>query len=119
MQYLLDEHIDPRLRRSLKRLLPTLVVWCVGDVGAPSLGTLDPAILIWCEEHDFVLVTSNRRSMPVHLAEHLQERRHIPGILVIAPSMGLGDTAQELALIAQLALDGEFQDQIRYLPLTS
>nr|WP_293128835.1 DUF5615 family PIN-like protein [Microcoleus sp. bin38.metabat.b11b12b14.051] len=50
----------------------------MGEPEAPSRGTLDPEILKWCEEYNFILVTNNRKSMPVHLTDHLAERRHIP-----------------------------------------
>jgi len=45
MRYLLDEHIDPKYRAQLLRAVPDLVVWIVGDPGAPLRGTLDPDIL--------------------------------------------------------------------------
>ena len=80
MRYLLDEHIAPVYRGQLLRIVPELEVWIVGDRGAPPRGTLDPDILIWCEEHRFVLVTNNRKSMPRQLADHLALGRHIPGI---------------------------------------
>ncbi|WP_272819273.1 DUF5615 family PIN-like protein [Scytonema hofmannii] len=68
--YLMDENVDPVYQIQLLRQDTNLVVWAVGDMGTPSKGTLDPEILIWCEEHDFILVTNNRTSMPVHLIEH-------------------------------------------------
>ncbi len=85
IKYLLDEHVDPRLRKALKRLASEIVVWRVGDPSAPHLGTLDPEILLWCEERGFSLVTNNRESMPVHLRDHLAARRHVPGIFTLNP----------------------------------
>jgi hypothetical protein len=83
VHYLLDEHIDPKLRAQLIRQAPDLVVWIIGDPGAPKRGTLDPDILLWCEANGFMLVTSDRRSMPVHLQAHLATGHHVPGILVL------------------------------------
>ncbi|HEY0657898.1 MAG TPA: DUF5615 family PIN-like protein, partial [Pyrinomonadaceae bacterium] len=71
IRYLLDENVNPILRFALLRSEPNLIVWQVGMLGAPTLGTSDPEILIWCEENAFVLVTNNRKSMPVHLKDHL------------------------------------------------
>jgi hypothetical protein len=48
MRYLLDEHITPVYRTQLLRAAPDLEVWIVGDPGAPTRGTLDPDILVWC-----------------------------------------------------------------------
>lgn len=118
MRYLLDEHIAPAYRAQLLRAAPELEVWIVGDPGAPPRGTLDPDMLIWCEEHQFVLVTNNRKSMPRHLADHLALGRHIPGILVINPALAIGDLLDELLLIAGAADEHEYHDLILYLPLT-
>lgn len=65
LQYLLDENVHPLYQIQLRRRAPELMVWAVGDPSAPPKGTLDPEILCWCEEHKFVLVTNNRKSMPV------------------------------------------------------
>ena len=54
VRYLLDENVDPRFRRELLKHEPSLSVWKVGDVYAPAVGTLDPDILLWCEEHAFI-----------------------------------------------------------------
>lgn len=84
--------------------------------GAPSAGTLDPEILIWCEEHNFVLVTNNRKSMPVHLADHLAAERHIPGILTVDVKRNLAENLDDLLLAALASVPGEYADRIIYLP---
>ncbi len=116
IKYLLDEHIDPRLRMALKRLSPDIVVWCIGDAGTPARGSLDPDILTWCEANGFSLITNNRASMPVHLSDHLAAGRHIPGIFVLNPKFTIGETADELALIWGASEAEEYFDQLWYLP---
>ena len=49
IQYLLDEHIASLYRTQLMRQAPDQVVRMIGDPDAPSKGTLDPEILVWCE----------------------------------------------------------------------
>jgi hypothetical protein len=117
IKFLLDEDVNPRLRKALKSYSVELVVWRVGDAGAPSHGTLDPEILHWCESKGFCLVTNNRTTMPVHLGDHIANGHHTPGILIFNPNRRIGETAEELALIWELARADEFQDQFRYLPL--
>ncbi|MFB2836181.1 hypothetical protein [Floridanema evergladense] len=51
IKYLLDEHISPIYRTQLVRRNPELIVRIIGDPDAPSKGTLDPEILIWCEKN--------------------------------------------------------------------
>ena len=83
IRYLLDENVNPILRSALLRNGPQLTVWQVGIPGAPPLGTLDPEILIWCQENGFILVTNNRKSMPVHLNDHLASGRRSTGVFYL------------------------------------
>lgn len=119
IRFLLDEHVNPRLRRAIKRITPDIVVWRVGDPVAPALGTLDDEILRWCEAQNFSLVTNNRASMPVHLQDHLAAGHHVPGIFTLNPKMSDGETTEELTLIWGACAAEEFLDQIHYLPLSS
>ena len=117
LKYLLDENVDHIYQTQLLLHNPDLVVLVVGGADAPPKRTLDPEILCWCEENDVVLVTNNRSTMPVHLAEHLAQGRHIPGILILNPKLSIGETIDELILIADACFDEEYLDQIVNLPL--
>jgi hypothetical protein len=68
--------------------------------------------------YDFILVTNNRKSMPGHLRDHIALDRHIPGIFLLNPELSIGQNIDELLLIADGSIDGEYQDQIIHLPLT-
>ncbi|OGG43767.1 MAG: hypothetical protein A3F84_13385 [Candidatus Handelsmanbacteria bacterium RIFCSPLOWO2_12_FULL_64_10] len=115
--YLLDEHISHLFRVQLLRRQPDLVVWRVGDEGAPPFKTPDPDILRWCEEHEFILVTNNRHTMPVHLSDHLTAGGHVPGILMIDLDAPIGLVIGHLLLIAEASGEDEYRDRIEYVPL--
>ena len=117
IQYLFDEHMPLAYRTQLLSRAPSLTVWKIGMPGVPPSGTLDPEILLWCEANDFILVTNNRRSMPVHLADHLAAGRHIPGILTVDITRDMAGNLDDLLLVALAALPGEYKDRIVYLPL--
>lgn len=119
LKYLMDENVNPVYAAQLRRRRPDLVVWSVGEPSTPTWGTLEPEILIWCETHNFILVTNNRSSMPIHLTEHLAKNRHVPGILILNPEMSIGETILELILIADCSFDKEYVDRIVYLPIPS
>ncbi len=44
-KYILDEHVGIGLQRGMRRHWPDIVVWRIGDPGAPAFGTKDPEIL--------------------------------------------------------------------------
>ncbi len=114
--YLLDENVDVAYRDQLTAR-GSWSVRIVGDGTAPPKRTIDPDILIWCEEHDFVLVTNNRRTMPRHLADHLAAGRRVPGIVMLDEDLGIGGNIDELLLVAGASHSDELRDRITYLPI--
>jgi hypothetical protein len=116
-KFLLDENVGESLRKGLHVQYPDMVVWRIGDPAAPSIGTLDPDILLWCEANGFTLVTNNRGSMPGHLHDHLEAAYHFPGMFTLSPKMAIGEIIEELVLIWGASNPNEYADQINYLPL--
>jgi hypothetical protein len=100
-RFLLDEHVNRAIQRQLRRLEPQIEVLVVGDPEAPSKGILDPELLIWLEANGYILVSENRSTIPVHLAEYYTAGRHIPGILWIRPSASLGEITEYLYLMGR------------------
>ena len=118
LKFLMDENVDPAYAQQLRRQKSDLVVRMVGEPATPPKATLDPEILCWCEVNDFILVTNNRKTMPVHLADHLAQGYHVPGIFILSPNLGIGENLKELIIAAEASFDEEYQDRIEYLPLT-
>ena len=55
--------------------------------------------------------------LPVHLTDHLEQGRHMPGIFILSSKMSIGQNIDELILIYQGSFDDEYQDKIEHLPL--
>jgi hypothetical protein len=117
IRLLLDENVDPLYRAELLKREPALVVWIVGDPGAPAKGTPDTEILRWCEDQAFLLVTNNRKTMPRHLKEHLANGSHVPGIIELGADISFSETVDELLLICLASQLDDHQDLIIYVPL--
>src|SRR5438132_492948 len=96
--------------------MPGLIIWRMGDRNAPPLESLDIVLLAWCDEHDLLLLTNNRKSMPKHLTDYVAMGRHMPGIFVVDPRISIPVLAATLTLIAGALLVDEYRDQIQYLP---
>jgi hypothetical protein len=117
--FLLDENMPHRaIRKLLRRREPEIRVWVVGQLDAPALGSRDPELLVWIEQHDCLLVTRNRASMPGHLRDHLAAGRHVPGILIMPKRLTEWQVADELYLIWGDSLPDEYRDQLVYLPVS-
>jgi hypothetical protein len=117
IRYLLDENISRTVRNQLLFHEPTMDVACVGDENAPPYGAPDSTILEWIEQTGYILVSRNRRTMPIHLKEHLTQNKHIPGMLLLKKRMSMGELIEELQIIWHASEPEEYHDHIRYLPL--
>ncbi len=117
LRFLLDENMPHAVRDQLLLRQPEMQVDAVGDVGAPALGTPDSEILVWLEANDAVLVSRNRRTMPMHLRDHLAAGNHVPGILLIRRRYTWGQIIEDLHLIWDASTSDEYPDRIEYLPL--
>ena len=114
---LLDYHFPSWWPPTIARIAPSVVIRCVGGDDAPVFNAKDPEILLRLESRQFILVTNNRRSMPVHLANHLAQGRHVQGIFVTDQKHEIHNLSEQLELIIGASFPDEFQDQIRFLPL--
>jgi len=114
---LLDEHIPHLIKVLLQKADPELRVYLVGDGVAPPKSTPDEALLIWIEANNCILLTNNRKTMPVHLPAHLAQHKHVPGIVQMPRLFNAEAVVDDLLLIVGARLSGEFDDQIVYLPL--
>ena len=115
--FLLDEHVPKAIARGLYYREAEVQVFIMSGPGAPPIGTPDPDLLRWIEDHNCFLVTNNRSSMPTHLRDHLAAGRHVAGILVVPRRLSLGDVIDDLHLIWAASRPDEYQDQMVFLPL--
>lgn len=117
LNYLIDENVNPIYPQAIRLKEPLIDVKVIGEAGIPPKGTLDPEILDWCEKNNFILVTNNRTSMPVHLTDHLAKNGHIPGIFILNTRLSVGENIEQLIVVAKVSDNNEYQDQIVYLPI--
>ena len=116
IRFLIDEDTSHVIRDGLRHHQPEIEVRVVGGENAPPKGTGDDAILQFLEREGFILVTSNRSTMPTHLKAHLQKGGHVSGILLLRHSYDYGEIIQTLQLIWGAGAPEDFQDQITPIP---
>ena len=120
LSFLGDENLPGRFTRAIQRhnahgLFPLDYVR-VGDTDDLPLGSTDPEIRRWIEQHERILLTLDEHTMPAHLAQHLKDGRHVPSIFMIQPSAKMADVVEFLVLAAYASDATEWRDQIRYIP---
>lgn len=120
LRYVLDENLRGVLWRAIQQHnsqsgFPIDAVR-VGDPPDLPLGTVDPDILIWAEREARIFVSLDKRTLPGHLAQHLQQGRHSPGIFIVSRSSTLKDILDYLMYSAYAGHPLDYADGIRFIP---
>jgi hypothetical protein len=115
-KFLLDEHVAKRLATALGRVDPNIVVFRMGHMGGPSLGTLDPELVRWAEFQECSTVTLDESTLIADAKAHVRAGAHTWGIFILRSGVSLGKIVNTLAVIAGASQAEEWQDQIVYVP---
>ncbi len=94
----------------------TLDVIRVGDESAPALGTKDPEILVWAEQHNCILVSNDRATLAGHLSDHFATGRHMPGIFTLRRGATLESVIDFLVAAAYASETREWSNRIEFIP---
>lgn len=120
LRYLIDENLRGPLWVALHRLnarrpVP-LEITRVGDEAGLPFGIGDPVLLRWAEDHGFVLVSGDVRTMPVHHRAHLQAGRHSPGVFLIDLPCSIPQVVDALLYYAEESDEAVWRDRVVYIP---
>ncbi len=110
-----DEDFNNRILRGLLRRKPDLDIVRVQDAGL--LGKGDAEVLQWAATENRVLLTHDVTTMRQCAYDRLDAGLPMPGVFEVSQEIPIGQTIEEILLIAEYSLDGEWEGQIRFLPL--
>jgi hypothetical protein len=120
LRYVLDEHLRGPLWRAIQWQNSSgaylLDVVRVGDAADLPLGTADPALLLWAERAQRILVTHDPDTMPMHLNDHLAAGHHSPGVFMIRPHSTLPQLVTFLRDAAYASEPADWQDRVQFIP---
>ena len=120
LAFLLDEHLRGNLWDFIQthNQAGSLVIDAerIGDTPDLPLGTKDPVVLVWAEQHGRIILSRDFRTMPGHFNDHLAAGRHSPGVALLRPSASLAEIVSYLAVAAHAAEAYEFADAVRVIP---
>ena len=110
-----DENFNRRVVRGLLRLKPDLDIVHVQEVGLSSAD--DPTVLEWAAREGRILLTHAKTTMTRHAFERVQNGLRMPGVCEVSRNLPIGVVIADILLLADFSLDGEWEGQVRYLPL--
>ena len=116
LRLIVDENFHGDIVRGLRRRLPELDLIRIQDVGLAGID--DPTLLDWANQHDRILLTHDRATMPFHAMQRFRSGLKVAGIFVVDDRAAIGRLIDELALAIECSDQIEWQDQVVYFPLS-
>jgi len=110
-----DENFNNDIVRGLLRRNPNLDVVRVQDVGLAQAD--DPAVLEWAAQQQRVLITHDVSTITAHAYNRVAAGKPMAGVFEVPRAATTTVVINDLRLIAECSLPGEWEGQVRYLPL--
>jgi hypothetical protein len=110
-----DENFNNDIVRGVLRRNPATDIVRVQDAGLT--GADDPAILEWAAQTGRVLLTHDVATITRHAYERVRDGSPMPGVFEVGRSVPVGLAIEDILLLAEYSLEGEWEGQVRYLPL--
>lgn len=115
LRFLADEDFNRAIVRGVLRSRPGVNLVRVQDVGLRTQE--DTVVLHWAASEGRVLLTHDAQTMPTHAYERVLNALPMPGLFVVQQEEFIGRIIDEIILIAECSLEGEWEGQVNYLPL--
>jgi hypothetical protein len=112
-----DEDFNNRIVRGLLRRHPGGEVVRVQDVLTREERNDDRKILDWLATEQRVLFTHDVTTMRPYAEARVGEGKPMPGLFEVSDYLPIGQAIEEILLIAECSVEGEWEGQILFLPL--
>ena len=115
LRFLVDEDFDYDTVRGVLRRLPDLDIVRAQDVDLS--GKHDTLVLEWAARAGRVLLTHDVSTMKTHAHARVAGGLPMPGVFTVSQALPIGQAIEAIELLAECSLEGEWEGQIRHLPL--
>lgn len=115
LRLLADENFNGAVVRGLLRRSPVVDIVRVQDVGLS--GAEDPILLDWAARERRVLLTHDVSTVPPFAHQRVETGQPMPGVIVARESLPIGRVIDDLLFVLECSESGEWEGQVRYLPL--
>lgn len=117
MKFAADEDFNNRILRGVLRRQPQLDIVRVQDVLSREQRDDDQKVLEWLAAEQRVLFTHDVTTMRPYAEARTAEGKTMPGVFEVSQYLPIGQAIEEILLITECSLDGEWEGQIHFLPL--
>ncbi|MGG6239892.1 DUF5615 family PIN-like protein [Nodosilinea sp. AN01ver1] len=115
VRFLSDENFNNQIVRGILRQNSRVDILRVQDVGLS--GVEDPDVLAWAAQENRIVLTHDVATMITFAYQRIQAGLAMPGLFEVSRRVPVGLAIEEILLIAECSLEGEWAGQVRFLPL--
>lgn len=106
-----DENFNNDVVRGVRRRNPSVSIVRIQDAGLISAD--DPAILEWAANTGRVLLTHDVATMTLYAYDRVRDGKSMPGVFEVGRHVPVGVAIDEIILLAECSLEGEWEGQVR------
>ncbi|GBO52055.1 hypothetical protein APA_4360 [Pseudanabaena sp. lw0831] len=114
-RFLADENFNNHIVRGILQQSRDVDILRVQDVGLS--GKDDPTVLEWAAQHGRVVLTHDVATMITFAYKRIEAELTMTGLFEVSRRVAVGLAIEEIILIAECSLEGEWEGQVRFLPL--
>jgi hypothetical protein len=114
LRLLIDQDLDHDILRALIRRIPRLDAVTALEIRMSE--ATDDQLLSWAAQEGRIIVTHDRKTMPMHAAYLMAVGKNIAGLFVVPRSLPLRQAIDDLELMITCSANDEWVNVIRYLP---
>jgi hypothetical protein len=115
LRWLADENFNNDILRALFRRNAGVDIVRAQDAGLTGFD--DEALLAWAAEQNRVLLTHDVSTITAHAYQRVVNGELMPGVFEVSRDVPIRVAVDDILLIAQCSKPGEWDGQVRYLPL--
>ena len=115
LHFLVDEDFDNDILRGVLRRKSDLDIVRAQDVGLGE--TQDREILEWAAQEGRIVLTHDVSMMTAYAYARVSNGLPMPGMFAVSQTAPIVRVIDDILLLAECSLEGEWEGQVRYLPL--
>ena len=115
LRILIDENLDQRILRGLRRQLPLLDYVIVQEI--ELAGASDESLLAWAAENQRIIITHDVNTVTKHAYARVGVGEPMAGVVVVPEDLAIGIAIEELLLLLECCEAEDLENQVKYVPI--
>lgn len=115
LRFAVDENFNMHIVNGVLRQFPDVDIVRVQDAGLT--GADDSSVLEWAASGGRVLLTHDVNTLTAFAYERAAQGLSMPGVFEVSFKVPVSVAIEEISLLAECSLEGEWEGQVNYLPL--